>query len=429
MTQKLNNPFNINFTKEDEKSFKLKNKSLHLSDLQLKNLFILTNNSNDMYIKKILKRGEFLFYSSETGTFTSFEKGSYDYEGIIFYLKKFSIEFFSTKDILYLSKIIGQYTENHMIISKLVYFSSSEEELKNILNDTGIYNILYEKLPVLNKPVEIFIEKMMSFWSPLFNQLPNASIIDDYFWRKHFGYNVVDIDLFDKIYDFIEDNNVLSIMAGNGLLEYLLKLKGVDMTITTKSNDKWGIKPYSREIKILNMDYIDAINKYPTQILMVSWIPPNMNVLNIFDKFKGDKLIILGEVQGASATNDFYDKLFDEYDCEHIPVNNFYGIYNELLLCTKKGLSLRVLTNKFLQEHFGPDFYVILNNDLVNGIASLSEDDYILYGYSEDEIDKDTIIDLKTVQPYTDKHQIDIAKNIYTFKISTPKKLKFLYKK
>ncbi len=406
-----------------------------LNEFQLKNYTYLIQNQNDKYIKQIAKRQKYiLFIHHERTPRFIIKDPSYDYEGIIYYMKKFIIENFSSEEVLFLSTIISTITDNNKIICKFIYYIYDEEEYHNVLSDKAIYNILYTKIPILNKStnVETFIDKMMSYWSPIFSQYVNTSVIEDNFWRKHFGYNIIDHDLFNSVYNFIGDKNVLSIMAGNGLLEYLLKLKNIDITITTKFDDQWGINTYSKDTTILNMDYIDAIKKFPTDILMVSWIPPNMNVLNIFKYFKGDRLIILGEVYGASATDKFYNKLFDQYDCEYVNVKNFYGVNNTLLLCTRKGLELKVLTNKSLQRKLGPNFYVILNEDLYNGIAELSEDNYILYGYLEGRIEKDTKFDLNLLNeilPYDDDHIINIAEKIYTFEISSPQELISIYTK
>jgi len=327
-------PFVIDYSKQEEKTFTSQHKSLKLSEIQLKNLFILAKNKEEDYIRNIKKIDEYLFYTYETNKF-SFKKPKYDYEGIIFYLRDIPIELLSRDEIFYLSEIIRTFKPNNMVVALVIYYTRTPDEFRAIFSNPAIYTILYKSLPNLGKStdVELFIQKMMLFWSPEFVHI-NYAVIEDNFWREKFGFNVIDLDLYNKIHNFIDEDSVLSIMSGNGLLEYLLKLKGVDITITSKVMDKWGIKPYSSSIEIQDFDYLDAIETYPTNVLMVSWIPPNMDVLNIFDTFNGNKLVILGEVNGSSATDEFYDKLFNEWECQQFDLNNFFGMNNSLLLCT-----------------------------------------------------------------------------------------------
>ncbi len=154
-------------------------------------------------------------------------------------------------------------------------------------------------------------------------------------WTPLFGYNVITNKIVDTIKKFVNNDKILSIMAGNGLLEYILSKNNMNVTIT--ENGDWEIKPYSNCIPILNRDYSDAIKEFKTNVLLVSWIPYDEEVCDIFDLFKGDKMIIFGEERGGCCANDeFFDKLDENFDSEYIRMDNLPSIHNCLLLCTRK---------------------------------------------------------------------------------------------
>jgi hypothetical protein len=161
-------------------------------------------------------------------------------------------------------------------------------------------------------------------------------------WNKSFGYNVLNNNLINQIKNFINKDKVLSIMAGNGLLEYILLKNKVDIKIT--DNNSWEIKPYSQFIPIINCEYSNAIKQFSANVLLVSWIPYNLNVCDIFDLFKGNKMIILGEYEGCCANDKFFEKLRQNFDVEYVEVDNLPATHNILLLCKRK------IDNKRIEE-------------------------------------------------------------------------------
>lgn len=155
-----------------------------------------------------------------------------------------------------------------------------------------------------------------------------------------FGYNVINLNLISRIASFIGGSKTLSIMAGKGVIEYFLQRNfKTDIKVTSKNTNEWNIDSCSEDFPIENIDWKDALNKYPTDVLFVSWIPRHMaDIEKLFDLYNGNKIVYLGETfDGCCASNEFFERMLKDFkQVEFDGVDDFWGINNCIYLLERK---------------------------------------------------------------------------------------------
>jgi hypothetical protein len=219
--------------------------------------------------------------------------------------------------------------------------------LEELIGHQAIQNIVFKPPPSTIDDPLAFADTIQSYHMDMGDlQHFMASDTRDWF-RATFGYNILSRHLLKQISEFIGNNSCLSIMAGKGVLEYCLQLMGKKMTITNYGRESaekpisWKIEPYCSEIDIKNMDWKEAIRTYDTsRVLLASWIPYHMDVTDLFELFKGEKLVLLGETE-ICATPEFWKLLHQKFDAEYVGIQNHFGIYNCVYLCTKKEMNVQ----------------------------------------------------------------------------------------
>ena len=157
---------------------------------------------------------------------------------------------------------------------------------------------------------------------------------DDTIWRKVTGYPNLNFQLTKALAEKIKGKRVLEIMAGNGLLSYMLREDGIDTFATDISPDKSNEYISMRNGcygDIKKMDAIAAVKKYGQNMdyLMCSWPPQGeeevLHALETFTKMKKNAVLIyIGEWKGGfNATDEFFERLeivekMDEVNALHL---------------------------------------------------------------------------------------------------------------
>lgn len=143
---------------------------------------------------------------------------------------------------------------------------------------------------------------------------------DDTIWRKVTGYPNLNFQLTKALAEKIKGKKSLEIMAGNGLLSYMLREDGIDTFATDIAPDKSNEYIAMRNGvygDIKKMDAISAVKKYGQNMdyLLCSWPPQGetevLHVLETFNKMKKDAILIyIGEWKGGfNATDEFFQRL------------------------------------------------------------------------------------------------------------------------
>lgn len=151
----------------------------------------------------------------------------------------------------------------------------------------------------------------------------------------HFSWAVPSESIINIMIKFINYETTLEIGAGLGLWSYLLKIKGGDIITTDiKSSDEHKITPFT---DIIQVDGIEAIKKYDTNVLMFIW--PSYGSSLAFEclkLFKGNKLIYIGEFYGATACDEFHELLKSDWNITIHKISQWYGMKDKLYICSRK---------------------------------------------------------------------------------------------
>lgn len=145
-----------------------------------------------------------------------------------------------------------------------------------------------------------------------------------------FAWNCYSYEAMKKIISFIKSDKVLEICAGKALWSACMRKAGVTMYVTdNKPSDKTFTD-------VEKMDGVKAIETYNTNILMMSWPPYDKSIAyDALIKFKGNKLIYMGEYDGCTGDEQFHKLLEKEWDVKYISIPVYYGLYDAIYLCTR----------------------------------------------------------------------------------------------
>lgn len=144
----------------------------------------------------------------------------------------------------------------------------------------------------------------------------------DYFARRY-AWAVPNKTAIQKIKKFAKKEQILEVGAGLGLWAYLLREAGANVIATDDFSWKKKVQNKRNFTEVEKLNVQKSINKYKDAgVLLLVWPPydePMAN--NALKKFKGNKLVYIGEGEGETTADDnFYDRLekywkqVDQYD-------------------------------------------------------------------------------------------------------------------
>lgn len=151
---------------------------------------------------------------------------------------------------------------------------------------------------------------------------------------NNFGWSLPTKNIIDTIISFCQKSIVLEVGAGLGLISKLIIESGIQL-ITTDSYEEYKDDTV-RFMDIIKMDCVNAIDHYPqAQCLMLVW--PKADVAdNSIKKFKGNKIIYIGEdAGGCCAGQTFFDELEKRWTCKVLDMTTWPGMHDKLYLFTK----------------------------------------------------------------------------------------------
>lgn len=150
-----------------------------------------------------------------------------------------------------------------------------------------------------------------------------------------YGYSIPSRSVINAIVSFSKPEcEILECGAGKGVWARLLSDRGIKVVAIDKKMSDGLFFPVKK------MDSLQAIKKYnKINILMMVW-PPYEDPIAYknLKKFKGDKLIYIGENRGdATADYDFYDLLEEKWDLvKDVKMKQFPGLHDTCKLFVRK---------------------------------------------------------------------------------------------
>lgn len=131
-----------------------------------------------------------------------------------------------------------------------------------------------------------------------------------------FGYCLPSLSWIEPLSNYLKGKRVLEIMAGNGILSYLLKERGVDSLPTDNFSWKNNLWEKNQWMEVENINCIDAINKYcDFDVILCSWPPMEDDFYNACKLAKeinpNVEIVYIGELEGGCTASD---KFFEEFE-------------------------------------------------------------------------------------------------------------------
>lgn len=158
-------------------------------------------------------------------------------------------------------------------------------------------------------------------------------------YQDNFSFSIPSRECFEAIREFVQGNQLLDPFAGLGLFAGILQSMNVDV-IATDSNELFRNKVCFTQVE--KLDAREAISEYPTNYLLLSWLPWSNSIgCQTLGRFSGEYLIYFGEMKyGCCATNNFFDLLEEEFTfLQEIPIRSFSGI-NDRCIFYKRSKSI-----------------------------------------------------------------------------------------
>jgi hypothetical protein len=141
------------------------------------------------------------------------------------------------------------------------------------------------------------------------------------YFTKHYAWAIPNKTAIIKIKKFAKKEKILEVGAGLGLWAYLLQEANANIVAT--DDFSWKDKKLKDFTKVEKLNVQDSLEKYKDcNILLLVWPPYDKPMANnALKKFKGNKLVYIGEEEGGATANDnFYIRLkkkwkqVDKYD-------------------------------------------------------------------------------------------------------------------
>jgi hypothetical protein len=141
-----------------------------------------------------------------------------------------------------------------------------------------------------------------------------------------FSYTIPTRSCIEEIKDFVGENQILEVFSGLGLLAGCLRAIGLNV-ITTDSYTFAQDKETFTQVE--KLDAVNAVAKYPTNYLLLSWIPKRDTIgFEILKIYKGNFIILFGE-SDCCAEDQFYNFLEKEWTLIKKPfIKSWNSIYD-----------------------------------------------------------------------------------------------------
>jgi len=170
--------------------------------------------------------------------------------------------------------------------------------------------------------------------------------VDEYYRRHEFTGNyawaVPTKEAIEKIRAFVGSGKVLEIGSGLGLWAKLLKDEGIHVTPTDFKGQRknFGMKEVEHT-EVHDMGHMRAMEMFGAghDVLMMIWPPYDDSMAaEALERFKGDKLIYIGESGGGCTGDDRFHQLLDETwnEKETVDIPQWDGIHDALFLYERK---------------------------------------------------------------------------------------------
>jgi hypothetical protein len=175
-----------------------------------------------------------------------------------------------------------------------------------------------------------------------------------YSYNENFSWSLLTTELIYGITEFLKDKSCLSVMSGNGVLEFILskrycKIIATDIVPKNNVDNMDAIKNFayrnvfpsssgyfihSECFNVIKCDAIKAVRSYDMEVILISWPnfgdPIGAKTLDFALQVGFKYVIYIGEMDGGCcATDEFFDILRKKTKrIQNIEMLNFWGIHD-----------------------------------------------------------------------------------------------------
>ncbi len=202
-----------------------------------------------------------------------------------------------------------------------IMFHSKDRETKNI------YKAMKDNLEIIEyKKNKKYSNELYNCFNEYLKDHQTVKNVRDFFIGD-FSYSIPNEKAIECMAKFIGKDKCLEVGAGLGLWAYLLiKDYNINMIVTDDNSTHYEqeTRKLNKYCDIIDLNAENAVKKYKeANVLLMIW-PPYDNDLAVsaVKKFKGNKIIYVGEAKGGcTGTDDFFNLLDKEWK-EIKPENN-----------------------------------------------------------------------------------------------------------
>jgi hypothetical protein len=212
------------------------------------------------------------------------------------------------------------------------------EEIKKIIEfdlskiPHSIYHLVPPNIPKTNEEKVHKIVELINIYTSSSYSSELLSIISRSYFTKYISWWFPSYDVLEKIHEVIKGKTILELGAGFGLMSALLsllcsKIIGVDENNIDKSLSFFNVE---------NITIQESLEKYlECEVLLIVWpLFHGFNSTEIFEKFKGNIIILIGEPNSGCTEDIFFPPNWNQIDHD-VKVKNWDGIHDKLFIYQK----------------------------------------------------------------------------------------------
>ena len=202
------------------------------------------------------------------------------------------------------------------------------------------------KSAITSKNFDSAIELISQFTPRNFRSGTYEADLQEYYGRSKFTENlswaIPDRESIMRIAEFIGGKTTLEVGSGNGLWAGLLRAVLEDNNGSVIPTDNFSSHKFKESncfVPVENLDSLEAVRKYPVDVLLLIWPPyEDSMAIECLREFGGNFLVYIGEGNGGCTANDAFhdclDEQWEEIDC--LSIKQWNGIHDHLMLYTRK---------------------------------------------------------------------------------------------
>ena len=221
-------------------------------------------------------------------------------------------------------------SDPHGELDKISRIESYDEKITALSDFLNVLNMIVK----VSKSPKISLEKSLQIMTDT---------------HSTFSYSNPNLSALQIMIEYSKGKRTLAIGSRNGFWEKLFEILGGIIIPTDPNIDEELLKFHDG---ILQYDAVEAVKKFATEVLFMSWPEEGTYAYDGLLEFKGDTFFFIGECRGGStADNSFFDLLEKEWVLEKdIELEQWLNIHDGLSIYKRANLHVNILDEEESSE-------------------------------------------------------------------------------